>query len=347
MNDYTTCHHRTVRLSAQCDEDLKLAREILVSGGIVALPTETVYGLAANGLNPRAIEKVFVAKARPADNPLILHVKDEAQARELFSSSNSHIFWRRFLKLQERFWPGPLTLVGARAEQVPNGVTGGFSSVAIRMQRNEATLKVQRGLGFPLVMPSANLSTRPSPTSADHVLKTLNGRIDAVVDDGACAIGIESTVLRIDLPTAQILRYGAIDLEQLQDCLGERVMLPRYSEDPMPSPGRKYLHYAPKVCSISVCELEDCRFYWLRTDTVVGRRCDLDELLRLFGNRPQGSNNISLMDDAKGFARGLYQALYKAEENPATGLCIVVPSSKEEDWHAVLDRISRTAGFRS
>jgi L-threonylcarbamoyladenylate synthase len=187
----------TFKLNAKSDIDVKLALSILRSGGIVALPTETVYGLAANALLPINIKKIFDAKKRPYNNPLILHTHDLATAQLLFADLEPKTKHRLNI-LAQAFWPGPLTIIAPKAPHIPLEATGGLDSVAVRVPQSEVTLGMLRQLSFPLVMPSANLSTRPSPTTADHVLKTLCGRIDAVLDDGPCAVGIESTVVRID-----------------------------------------------------------------------------------------------------------------------------------------------------
>lgn len=227
---------------------LQQAAEILRSGGTVAFPTETVYGLGADALNPGAVEKIFTAKGRPNDNPLIVHVANQKDIEPLVKEIPELA-----VPLMEQFWPGPLTLIFSKSDLVPDVVSGGLDTVGIRIPAHPVALALLKAARIPVAAPSANISGRPSPTSAYHVLKDLTGKIDAVIDGGKASVGLESTVLDItaDIPT--ILRPGGVTLEQLQEVLTKVEIDPALkqhdlNEDIKPkSPGMKYTHYAPRA----------------------------------------------------------------------------------------------------
>lgn len=228
----------TERLGIQ---DIDKAASLLREGELVAFPTETVYGLGASVFDEVAILKIFAAKGRPQDNPLIAHVADLDSVALIAKEIPTD-----FYLLAERFFPGPLTLIVARHPQVPAIASAGLDTIAIRQPSSEVALALIRAVGSPLVAPSANLSGRPSSTTADHVLHDLKGRIAAVIDAGSCAIGIESTVLDLvsfEKPT--ILRPGFVSHEQLEHVLGKEVVF--YTKGKMASPGMKYRHYAPEA----------------------------------------------------------------------------------------------------
>lgn len=226
---------------------LQSAAGILQKGELVAFPTETVYGLGANALNPGAVRKIFAVKNRPADNPLIVHVTSLEQAATLVKGMPPAA-----ISLARHFWPGPLTLVLPKKAVVPEVITGGLSSVAVRVPAHPLALKLIRAAGFPLAAPSANLSGRPSPTTAAHVLEDLAGQIEAVLDGGPCTIGLESTVLSLLSTPPTLLRPGGIGLAELEEICGEKIAdLSAHGENKDDfigaphSPGMKYKHYAP------------------------------------------------------------------------------------------------------
>lgn len=346
MQTLINTSHNTMRLNAQSKNDVFYAANILQKGGIVAMPTETVYGLAANGFSAYAIEKVFAAKNRPRNNPLILHVHDEKKAFSLFDfSEQPPIVKQRFSKLAQAFWPGPLTIVMKKARIIPMAATGNLTSVAVRVPNNSVTNAVLKLLDFPLVMPSANLSTRPSPTSADHVLKTLDGRIDAVLDDGVCPVGIESTVIKIDDDVATILRPGMIDKDALQNCLKENVLTAFDIAHQKPiSPGLSYLHYSPSVSSVKMGYNNNVDDHWHSIDIVLITACDFDRFTKSHGARPKNAITIILSDEPEHFAKELYGALYQCEQTPERNLLIIPPHARDDSWTAILDRLKRTAG---
>lgn len=226
-------------------EDLKHAAGIIKSGGIVAFPTETVYGLGANGLDTEAVEKIFKAKGRPADNPLILHVCALSQVESLVEEISDTA---RMCMAQ--FWPGPLTILFKRSELVPDIVSAGLDTVAIRMPDNGIALKLIELSETPIAAPSANLSGRPSPTSFKHVKEDMMGKIDMIIDGGSTGIGLESTVLDLSGDLPMILRPGGVTIEQLKKLIPnivfDKSIIDNSSSIIPKSPGQKYRHYAPK-----------------------------------------------------------------------------------------------------
>ena len=202
-------------------EDLAVAASIIRAGGLVGLPTETVYGLGANGLDPQAVKKIFLAKGRPQDNPLILHICEPAQLEDL-----CHDIPPSAWLLAERFWPGPLTMVLPVRALVPKTTTAGLDTVAVRCPASAATREIIRLAGVPIAAPSANLSGKPSTTTAQHVLHDMDGKIEAVVDGGPCRVGVESTIVDLTGQTARLLRPGGVTPEQLRALLGELIVDP-------------------------------------------------------------------------------------------------------------------------
>ena len=230
-------------------EGISEAAEILKGGGLVAFPTETVYGLGGNGLDKEAAKKIYAAKGRPSDNPLILHVSSIEEVYPLVKALPE-----KAKKLMEAFWPGPLTLVLPKSDLVPKESTGGLETVALRSPENALTLSLIRACGFPIAGPSANLSGRPSPTEASHVFEDLGGRIEGILEDGAVGIGVESTIVDLSENCPTLLRPGAITIEDLEEVLGEKVAIDptllgkSMAEGFAPkAPGMKYRHYAPKA----------------------------------------------------------------------------------------------------
>ena len=223
------------------DEVVMEAARILERGGLVAFPTETVYGLAADAFNDSAIRKVFEAKGRPSDNPLIVHIA-ETTSLTTISASFPEIGWT----LARTFWPGPLTLVVERTDRVSDLVTAGLDSVAVRMPNHPVALSMIRRLGRGIVAPSANISGRPSPTTARHVLEDLNGRIDLILDAGETRIGVESTVLDITLTPPAILRKGGVSKEAIEAVIGP-IDSDARGEILRRSPGNRQKHYSPRA----------------------------------------------------------------------------------------------------
>ncbi len=227
------------------DQEIEVAVRLLQEGEIVAFPTETVYGLGAAIFNPSAIEKIYRAKNRPADNPLIAHIADFCQADRI-----AHSLPREFFLLAEHFWPGPLTMLAFKQPEVPHLASAGLSTIGLRMPSHPLALRLIEAVGEPLVAPSANLSGKPSATCVSHVLQDFQGKIAAVIDGGDCRVGLESTVLDLTDPAGPIiLRPGMITPEDLESIIGQEVRLYSVLEEKEKprSPGMKYRHYAPEA----------------------------------------------------------------------------------------------------
>ena len=247
------------RILGTSEEDIERAAEIIRQGGLVAFPTETVYGLGADALNPEAVGKVYAAKGRPSDNPMIVHISSKDDLTCLTFEITEDM-----KKLADVFWPGPLTMVVPARPVVPKVTTGGLDTVAVRMPSDLTAASLITASGVPIAAPSANLSGKPSPTTARHVIDDLDGRIDAIIEGGDCQVGIESTVVDMTGSVPAVLRPGIITQEQLSSALGKTVeldpvlltkpeikrgegLLETDGDFKPKSPGMKYKHYAPKA----------------------------------------------------------------------------------------------------
>lgn len=321
------------------------AGELLKNGGLVAFPTETVYGLGANALDASAVRKVFAAKGRPADNPLILHVSSPRDV-EVLAKNIPDIAYR----LMDRFWPGPLTLVLPRRDIVPSVVTGGLDTVAVRMPDHTIALLLIERAGVPVAAPSANTSGRPSPTSAEHVISDLLGKIDMIIDGGVTGIGVESTVLDVTSCPPCILRPGGVSLEELRELIpdvtvasDEKVTRPR-------SPGMKYRHYSPEAEVIIVSGDEDgvrekmneLSSQYAQAGKKVGimvtreLSCGLDgDVLKVMGSR----------SDHRRIAASLY-SLLREFDSDGVDVVLVEAISNEGLGFAVMNRLYRAASGR-
>lgn len=263
------------------EDSLRLAGELLRSGEVVAFPTETVYGLGAWAMSPKGIARVYEAKGRPSDNPLIVHVAPGMSLEGLVSSIPDQA-----KVLMDAFWPGPLTLIFPKGEQILPQVTGGLPTVAVRMPSHPAAMALIRETQLPIVAPSANTSGRPSPTTAQHVLEDLSGKIPLILDGGACSVGLESTILDLTEEIPMILRPGAITLEMLREVLGEVRVDPAVARAVSleagvkpKAPGMKYRHYAPKGKLIITDYPAEEIASWIRQDLLAG-----DNKLGLIGS---------------------------------------------------------------
>ena len=229
-------------------EDIEKAGEIIRAGGLVAFPTETVYGLGADAMDLMAVSKIYRAKGRPSDNPMIVHIACKETLRELALEVTEDME-----KLMDAFWPGPMTMIVKRIPDIPDVTTGGLDTVGIRFPSNPVAQALIKAAGRPIAAPSANLSGKPSPTTAAHVIKDMEGRVDAIIQSGDCLHGIESTVIDMTGVIPMVLRPGIITLDMLGEVLGQKVKIDpalnaRLGEDYRPrSPGMKYKHYAPQA----------------------------------------------------------------------------------------------------
>ena len=241
----------TEQLTEEDKKKIETAGDILKQGGLVAFPTETVYGLGADALNPEASKKIYAAKGRPSDNPLIVHISNMKALEKITSEIPE-----KAKKMAEQFWPGPLTMIFPKSEQVPLETTGGLETVAVRMPNHPIALALIDAGGGYIAAPSANTSGKPSPTRAEHVALDMDGKIPMILDGGAVGIGIESTIVDFSTEIPMILRPGYITPEMIQKVIGEVKMDPGLSmDDPTAhpkAPGMKYKHYAPKADLILV-----------------------------------------------------------------------------------------------
>jgi L-threonylcarbamoyladenylate synthase len=296
------------------DRVIERAVEILRSGGVVAFPTETVYGLGADATNPRAVERVFRIKGRPSTNPLIVHVANEGVAKRYARE------WPLVAsRLVGRFWPGPLTIVLPKHESIVPQVTAGLDTVGLRAPNHLLALELLRAFDGPLAGPSANRSSHVSTTSAQHVRDELGDAVDLILDGGPCAVGIESTVLDLSRGVPTILRPGAITREQIQDVIGAPVntkVLVTEVTSPAVSPGQHARHYAPRTPAF-------------RVDPSQISTLDL--------------SNSALLDltlDPETYARHFYARLRLMDQQDLKAIYIVLPWDLPE-WAAIRDRILR------
>ena len=224
------------------------AAKMISQGKVVAIPTETVYGLGANAFDENAVKNVFVAKGRPQDNPLIVHIADLEDILPLTSLDKLP---KEVIDLAENFWPGPLTMVLPKSDKIPSVISAGLDTVAIRMPSNEIARQIIRHAKVPVAAPSANLSGKPSPTAAKHVIEDLSGKIDAIVVSDDCTVGVESTVIFIGKDEFRLLRPGKITVSMLEKVLGkitvDKAVLSDITEEKVSSPGMKYKHYSPNT----------------------------------------------------------------------------------------------------
>jgi L-threonylcarbamoyladenylate synthase len=316
-------------------EILERAAELLRQGEVVALPTETVYGLAANALNPEAVARIYELKGRPAFNPIIVHVCGIEMVRQCVRE------WPALAqKLADSFWPGPLTLVLPRSEQIPDIVTAGGMTVGVRWPRHPLMNEVIRLCGFPLAAPSANRSSEVSPTTAEHVRKSFGDSIPLIVDGGPSQVGIESTVLDLSVLPPRILRPGMIHAESLLAVTGElaaegstesRPTGSRSTEN-LKSPGLLLKHYSPKA-KLVIREWDDA--------TEIESRPD-DVHIIAHTKIPRRGNVTVIAHDPEAYARALYAELHRCDEAGARLIIVeAVPSTPE--WLPIRDRLSRAA----
>lgn len=243
---------KIVRIKEDHEEKwIEEAGQILKDGGLVAFPTETVYGLGANALDEEAAAKIYSAKGRPSDNPLIVHIADFSDLEKIVEEVPEEA-----KKLADAFWPGPLTMIMRKNEKVPYGTTGGLETVAVRMPNHDTALKMIRAGGGFIAAPSANTSGRPSPTMASHVAEDMNGKIDMILDGGSVGIGLESTIIDLSEEIPTILRPGFITQQMLADVIGrveiDAALIDNNSKVHPKAPGMKYRHYAPKANMILI-----------------------------------------------------------------------------------------------
>lgn len=327
--------------------DLAQAARVLREGGLLGIPTETVYGLGANGLDPEAVGAIFAAKGRPQDNPLILHIPSadwlERYCREIPDTAYD---------LARRFWPGPLTMILKRRELVPNVVTAGLDTVGMRCPDCALTREIIAVADVPVAAPSGNASGRPSPTTAADMLEDMEGKIDAIVDGGPCRVGVESTIIDLTVRPPRLLRPGGVTLEALREVLGEvevddavrRLMAP--GEQPK-APGMKYRHYAPKapVTVVKGTPEDTAEYIAAHLGETSGVLCFeefLPQFTRRLGMRPVMS--LGPAADQAAQARHIFEALRAFDRLEVTEIWAQSPTDTGLGL-AVTNRLNKAAGF--
>lgn len=325
------------------DQDIARAGEILRGGGLVAIPTETVYGLAANAMDGSAVAKIFQAKGRPQDNPLIVHISELSQWNALVKEIPP-----RAMALAKAYWPGPLTIILPKSDIIPDEVSAGLDTVAVRFPSMRTTRKIIDAAGVPLAAPSANLSGSPSPTCARHTMDDMRGRIEAVLDGGECNFGVESTVVTLATEVPRLLRPGAVTPEELREVLGslaidEAVMGQLKEGVQAASPGMKYKHYSPKAevtilkgglssfCQFAAAQGGDSHTYALCFD---GEESVIPLPCVTYGRE----------DDPLTQSHRLFTALRELDEKGARQVFARCPSTDGVGM-AVYNRLLRAAGF--
>ena len=325
---------KTLYLSTS-EEDMKIAGEIVRNGGLVAFPTETVYGLGADAFDAEAVENIYTVKGRPADNPSIVHIWNREQLK-LITPMVTPVM----VKVMDAFWPGPVTMICERTDEVPYVTTGGLETVGIRMPSDPGAKSFLRAADCPIAAPSANLSGRPSPTTADHVREDFDGKIDAIIDGGPCEIGIESTVIDLTGEIPMILRPGYMTAEDFQDRLGMPVImdpaLNKKPEDPdfhPKAPGMKYKHYAPKAPMI-IFEGDEVKV--------------LEAIEREKNEHEMEGENVVVLEfgenGAIGAAHELFAKLREADREHADIILAAALPQKGVGF-SVMNRMLKSAGF--
>jgi len=327
---------------------LSEAAELIREGKLVGLPTETVYGLGANALNPDAVRDIFEAKGRPGDNPLIVHISAMDELRPLISCEPSPAA----LRLAEAYWPGPLTMIFPRSEVVPLRTTGGLNTVAVRMPAHPVAQEVIRRAGVPVAAPSGNRSGRPSPTTADHMFEDMDGRIPMILDGGDCDVGVESTVVDMTGDVPRILRPGGITLEMIANICGacevdSAVMRPLKKDEKPRSPGMKYRHYAPEgALTIYHGEAEKVAYEICAAYDQAAADGHHPLILALSDHHPLYGNRrvASLGHDAQEMAHAVFAALRNADGEHAD---VIFSEAVEAEGIglAVMNRLGRAAAF--
>jgi len=331
-------------------DKLNDAGKILREGGLVVFPTETVYGLGANALDSEASKAIFAAKGRPVDNPLIVHIYSIEQLSEITNGINTIA-----RKAMEAFWPGPLTLIMEKSQNVPDAVTAGLNTVGVRMPKNDVAIALLKAAGVPIAAPSANTSGKPSPTKAEHVIFDMDGKVDVILDGGPCDVGLESTILDTTSTPPTILRPGGVTLEMLRgvfrDVALDKGLLKKPDGDFKPkAPGMKYTHYSPDA-DVTVVEG--------RTEDVVEH---IKERLLECSNKGIKAGVLAT-DETKGFYGENFIISVGSRENPITIAENLFDSLREFDKQsiqvvfaeavanngiglAIMNRMNKAAGFK-
>ncbi|MBE5790851.1 MAG: threonylcarbamoyl-AMP synthase [Clostridiales bacterium] len=328
-----------------CAASFEEAAQLINMGEVVGFPTETVYGLGADATNEEAVKKIFRAKGRPGDNPLIVHIASLSDIHNVIYGEMPE--WAQ--KLAEAYWPGPLTMIFDKGENIPSAVTAGLDSVAVRIPGNTDAQALIRAARKPIAAPSANLSGRPSPTTAKHVFEDMNGRIPLIIDGGESDVGLESTVLDVRTLPVKVLRPGGVTPKMIADVVGEvevagSVMRPLKEGETVLSPGMKYKHYAPEGSLVIVKGAAEKVAHAIidMYDATEGEKC----ILALEGNLSlyEGRNVFSLGKNPEEMAHRLFDAL---REMDARGINAIFSEAVDAEGIglAVMNRLGRAAAF--
>ncbi len=319
------------------------AADILRRGGLLGIPTETVYGLGADGLNEDAVRRIFEAKGRPQDNPLILHVPEVSWLERYCHDVPASAY-----ALAERFWPGPLTMILPKRDCVPLRTTGGLETVGVRCPDHPVTRAIIAAAGMPVAAPSGNTSGRPSPTTAGHMMEDMDGKIDGIVDGGACAVGVESTIIDLTVSPPRLLRPGGLPLEALEDVLGEvavdkAVRQKLENGEKAKAPGMKYRHYAPKAPVTAVTGAPNRSAAWIRGHITDGAGviC-FDEFAPLFDGHIV--HRLGRSGDKLTQAQHVFDALRTFDDTDVTAIFAQCPDEGGLGL-AVSNRLKKAAGF--
>lgn len=327
--------------------DIEEAAAILRDGGLLGIPTETVYGLGANGLNEEAVAHIFEAKGRPQDNPLILHIPDASWLERYCKEIPLTAY-----QLAKAYWPGPMTMILKRKDIVPNAVTAGLDTVGMRCPAHPLCREIIAASGVPVAAPSGNTSGRPSPTTAQHMLEDMDGKINAIVDGGPCSVGVESTIIDLTETPARLLRPGGITLEQLEAVLGEVAVDPAVTrlmgagEQPK-APGMKYRHYAPKapVTVVTGDPKKSAEYIAAHAGAEDGIIC-FDEFFPLFTRRSETRPVMDLgpAGDKEEQARHIFDALRSFDHTSVPAIWAQCPDTTGIGL-AIANRLNKAAGF--
>ncbi len=295
------------------DNGIKEAGKIIRGGGLVAFPTETVYGLGASAYDEKAAEKIYAAKGRPSDNPLIVHISDKSQINELVKDVSDTA-----QRLIDAFMPGPFTIILKKRDIVPDTVTAGLDTVGIRFPENETAVKFIAAAGVPIAAPSANISGKPSPTKAKHVIHDMNGRIDAVIDGGDCTIGVESTIVDASGKVPVLLRPGGVTYEMLKEIapntvIDENVIKSTAVEDKPKCPGMKYKHYSPDA-EVIVVEGEKDAVRSKIKELIAENDDKITGVLTMYESAYDDAVILSAGENSRDYANRLFSALREFDE---------------------------------
>ena len=323
--------------------NLKKAGEIIRSGGLVAFPTETVYGLGANALDENAVKKIYIAKGRPSDNPLIVHIGDISQINELAEDINENA--RKFIAA---FMPGPFTIILKKKANIPHTVTAGLDSVGIRFPMQDTAVAFIKECGVPIAAPSANISGKPSPTEAKHVISDMTGRIEGIINGESCDFGVESTIVDATSPIPVLLRPGGVTYEELCSVVPETIIdknvMEAVSENEKPKcPGTKYKHYSPEA-EVIVVEGE-CENVRKKIKELLAKNTHKTAgVLTMFNSAYDSAVVIDGGSDNRSYAKNLFGALRSFD---ALGVEVVYAEFKSLDGYglAVKNRLYKAAGY--